>query len=290
MLSRHALLAGPRAFVYPTRVRFADSVGGGRLFYPKMLGLFHDAYEALLDAHGLPLHRVLRDGIWGAPLAHTSLELLGEPPTYGTELDIVITAAQLGSHRVTFGYRAQERATERVIAMGTTIHAFVDLETFKKCDVPESVRNIVGAIGAQAATDDELRGMSAALREELLRAEPRFSHRLIVTFEDVDAAGFVFFARTCSFFHHAYSALRRRRGEAIDEHASEPRSRIIGTNADFLRPLRAGDEIDVFIVSSAFEAEEATIGLRIERPQGGPIALGTLVHTAGTRVELPPAP
>jgi acyl-CoA thioesterase FadM len=139
MLSREVLLEGPRAFVHGTRVRFADSVGGGALFFPKMLELFHDAYEGLLEAHGIGLPQVLSGRLWGAPLVHADVEFLRDLPTFGTPIDIVIAAGELGGSRVSFGYRAHDRADGALLAIGTTVHAFVDLSTFKKADVPESV-------------------------------------------------------------------------------------------------------------------------------------------------------
>ena len=129
--------------------------------------------------------------------------------------------------------------------------------------------------------------MTPSLRQDLLTATPRFTHRIRVTFADVDAAGLVFFARTCAFFHQAYVELRRGRSEKIAEYTTRPTSRIISTEADYLRPLRAGDHADVLIVSSAFAGGQATIGFRIVTTIGEVVAIGTLVHTTDAAVELP---
>ena len=130
--------------------------------------------------------------------------------------------------------------------------------------------------------------MTPTLRQELLTTAPRFTHRIRVTFADVDAAGFVFFARTCAFFYEAYVELRRARDGNIPRPAVRPTSRIVSTEADFLRPLRAGDEADVLIVTSRFEDQRATIGFRIVTKAGEPVAVGTVVHTADSAVSLPP--
>ena len=150
MVSRQRLLEGSRAFVHPVRVRFASCVAGGRLYYPKMLDLFHDAYEALLEQHGVPLYRVLEERMWGAPLVHADIELLEELPTFGTPLDVVITAAEVSKHAVTFGYRVHETSSPKPLAIGTTVHAFLDLGTMKKRSVPDDVRAALGALSADA--------------------------------------------------------------------------------------------------------------------------------------------
>jgi acyl-CoA thioesterase FadM len=134
--------------------------------------------------------------------------------------------------------------------------------------------------------------MTPALRDELLQAPARFSRRILVTFGDVDAAGFVFFARTCAFFHDAYTEMRRKRGEPIAEYRSKPASRVLGVEADYLRPMRAGDEVDVLVVSSSFEADgaeggKAVVGFRIVNAAGEALAVGTISHTSAAPVELP---
>jgi acyl-CoA thioesterase FadM len=281
VLSRDDILQAPPVFTHPTHVRFADSVGGGRLFHPKMLELLHDAYEALLADGGAPLDRVLRERAWGAPLAHADVELLGDP-RFGTALDVGVTAAEVRKNRVTFGYCVRDRASGEAVAIGRTVHAFIDLATFQKIELPDAVRAIVARFPERAGGDGP-----SARRDDLLAAPARFTHRIRVGFEDVDAAGFVFFARTTAFFHRAYCELRRQASLPIAEYGPKATSRVVSTEADFLKPLRAGDEADVLVVSSAFEGGVATLGFRIVTPQNEPVAVGTLAHTATGPVVLP---
>lgn len=283
MLDRDTILRGPSVFAHPTSVRFADSVGGGRMHHPKMLELMHDAYEALLAANGTPLPRVLAERAWGAPLSHADVELLGDP-RFGMPLEIVVSAAEARKSRVTFGYRVRDTARDEIVAIGRTAHAFIDLSTFQRREIPESVRAILARFPAAEAGED---AAPPPRKGDLLGAPPRFTQRITVSYEDVDAAGFVFFARTTAFFHRAYCEMRRRAGKPIPEYAPRPESRVIGTDADFLRPLRAGDEADVHVVSSAFEDGAATIGFRIATPAGEPVAVGTFSHTATAAVDLP---
>lgn len=285
MLDRDAILGGPSVLAHPTSVRFADSVGGGRLHHPKMLELMHDAYEALLAANGTALPRVLAERAWGAPLTHADLELLADL-RFGTPLEIVVSAAEAWKNRVTFGYRVRDTARDQVVALGRTAHAFVDLATLRRREIPDEIRAILARFPRAAASDE---AAPPPRRDDLLLAPPRHTQRIIVSFEDVDAAGFVFFARTTAFFHRAYCDMRRRAGRPISEYAPRSESRALGTEADYLRPLSAGEEADVHVVSSAFADGVATIGFRIATAAGAePVAIGTFSHSAESPVELPP--
>lgn len=272
MLARDVVLGGPSVFVHPTAVRFADSVGGGRLYHPKMLELMHDAYEALLESGGTPLARVLAERAWGAPLAHADVELLADV-RYGVRLAIEMTAAEAWKSRVTFGYRVRDVATGEVVALGRTAHAFLDLKTFQRREIPDSVQAIVARF-PNAGED----GAPPPRRDELVAAPPEFTTRIAVTYEDVDAAGFVFFARTTAYFHRAYCEMRRRGGQPIPEYAAKGEARVVATDADYLRPLRAGDDADVHVLASTRADGVATIGFRIATPSGEPVAVGTLAH------------
>ena len=143
MLDREVLLHGAPAFVHNARVRFVDAVAGGHLFYPKMLELFHDAFEALFEANRVPLDQLLRDQTWGSPLVHADVEFLTELPKHGTSLQIVVTAAATQKNRVTFGYRAVDATTGHALAIGRTVHAFVEMATLQKIELPERVLGLL---------------------------------------------------------------------------------------------------------------------------------------------------
>ncbi len=76
---------------------------------------------------------------------------------------------------------------------------------------------------------------------------PWFSHRARVRFQDVDAAGIVFFARVFDLFHDAYVEALRAHGidlaTVLDERAwAAP---LTSCDARFRRPMRFGDEVIV---------------------------------------------
>ena len=125
--------------------------------------------------------------------------------------------------------------------------------------------------------------MSPEVREALLRAPARFTHRLVVAPDDVDAAGFVFFARICSFFDRAYVELRKQSGGTPEALRA---TRVVSTEADFLRPLRAGDAVEVAIVTSSRAEERTTLGFRVTAGTTA-AAIGHVVYAGSSPIELP---
>lgn len=123
-------------------------------------------------------------------------------------------------------------------------------------------------------------------RDVLKRAPRAFKVGREVRFQDVDAAGVIFYPRLLEYFNDAYLAYLSSVGQPL--HASLGRTPWISpvrhAEADFLRPLRFGDAIEVAIVGAATRPEtepsEVTLGFRITRSAGDEAAaLGQVVHT-----------
>lgn len=91
-------------------------------------------------------------------------------------------------------------------------------------------------------------------------------HRRVVRFQEVDAAGIVFFARTFDYLHDAYVEFLRARGAPL-EMALQDGSWVAPlrhAEAEYLRPLRFGDAIEVCLVSVDLDETEYSIDYRIE--------------------------
>lgn len=91
----------------------------------------------------------------------------------------------------------------------------------------------------------------------------------VVAFQEVDAAGIVFYARIFDYFHDAYVAFLRAR-EAPLERAlggGEWVAPLSRAEAEYLRPLRFGDAIEVSLVSIRLEETDYTIDYRIDLGQ-----------------------
>ena len=108
--------------------------------------------------------------------------------------------------------------------------------------------------------------------------EPIFRERRRVRFQEVDAAGIVFYARVFDYFHDAYVAFLRERGAPLDE-ALQDRvwvAPLQHAEADYRRPLRFGDEIDVVIADIQVRETEYEVAYRIENR-------GEIACVGGTR-------
>jgi YbgC/YbaW family acyl-CoA thioester hydrolase len=132
-------------------------------------------------------------------------------------------------------------------------------------------------------------------REDLVHAEPtELARSRVVRFQDVDAAGVVFFARTLEYFHDAFIELLAERGH---DWSTELASGIVAplkhVEADYLAPLRFGDRLRVELVRAHLEPTQVTVGHRLVRERDSRVAaVGQSVHVAveaGTfeRVEWP---
>jgi YbgC/YbaW family acyl-CoA thioester hydrolase len=118
-------------------------------------------------------------------------------------------------------------------------------------------------------------------REALLTAEPvlhQMSRR--VAFQEVDAAGTIYYARVYEYFGDAYIDLLEKGGVSL---AAAMQSKVwfaplVHSEADYLSPMRFGDSVTVHVVKVDCRASAATVGYRIVSPEGLPLAVGCTVH------------
>jgi acyl-CoA thioesterase FadM len=103
---------------------------------------------------------------------------------------------------------------------------------------------------------------------------PAFAHR--VRFQDVDAAGVVFYPRILEHFHDAYVELLRAEGEPLERALTERRwaAPLQWCEGHFLRPMRFGDQLETAVVAARLEGDELALGFRTSQVGGKPAALG----------------
>jgi 1,4-dihydroxy-2-naphthoyl-CoA hydrolase len=124
---------------------------------------------------------------------------------------------------------------------------------------------------ARAASPGGGAGTGAALHTE----------RRVVAFQDVDAAGIVFFARVFDYFHDAYVGFLRARGAPLEAALQDGSwvAPLRHASADFRRPLRFGDQIAVSVARVVTEATEYRVHFRIDAG-GGLACEGETVHVS----------
>ena len=108
-----------------------------------------------------------------------------------------------------------------------------------------------------------------------------------VRFQDVDAAGIVYFPRLISYFHDAYVAVLAARGLPLHEllQTSPWIAPIRRAEADFLRPVRFGDRLHASLVRA--QASQSSISLGWRLTSGGDGCSGApaeVVHATGKTV------
>ena len=120
-------------------------------------------------------------------------------------------------------------------------------------------------------------------REELKRSSPNaFIDRRAIRFQDIDAAGIIFYPRVLEMFHDAYGAFLAFAGSPLAEvvKAGKWIAPVRHAEADYFKPLRFGDEVDVEICRAHVAETEATLGYRVVRSGGGEVCVvGQVVHT-----------
>lgn len=116
-------------------------------------------------------------------------------------------------------------------------------------------------------------------RAGLTAAPALFRHPMAVAFQDVDAAGIVFFARIFRYFHDGYTAFLGAHGFPLHTAFTEGTftAPLVHAEADFLAPMRFGDEVDVCLVAVELVGSRVSFGFRIEGA-GAARAVGKTVH------------
>jgi len=123
-----------------------------------------------------------------------------------------------------------------------------------------------------------------------------FAHPITARFQDVDAAGIVFYARIVTWFHDAYFAFLASAG--IDMPALIADGEVIApmahVEADYFSPVRFGDAMLAEIVAAHVDGAALALGFRLVRSdeKREVVSVGQQVHLCVdrrtmTRVDVP---
>jgi len=86
-----------------------------------------------------------------------------------------------------------------------------------------------------------------------------------VRFQDIDAAGILFYARAFEYFHDAYAALLDARGIDLPAIIAQKRwgAPLGHAEADFKAPMRYGDRVAVDVLSGELGAKSLKVFYRV---------------------------
>ncbi|MDQ2644982.1 MAG: acyl-CoA thioesterase [Myxococcota bacterium] len=120
-------------------------------------------------------------------------------------------------------------------------------------------------------------------REQLRRrTDSVFAETRTIRFQDVDAAGIIFYPRLLEYCHDTLVAFFAAAGAPLHENLRSPTwlAPIRHAEADYFRPLRFGDPIEVAIVAAVLLDSEVSLGFRIARTDKDEVsAVAQSVHT-----------
>lgn len=104
-------------------------------------------------------------------------------------------------------------------------------------------------------------------------------------FQDVDAAGIVFFPRILEYFSDVYISFLTARGMHVARSIERSNYRIplVHAEADYFAPMRFGDRVRVEVVALHLGRTSFQVGYRIKHADGRVAAVG---HTAHVTVDL----
>ncbi len=113
-----------------------------------------------------------------------------------------------------------------------------------------------------------------------------------VRFQDVDAAGTIYFARMFDLFGDAYVELLDAAGLDVPAILREKKwaAPLAHAEADYRAPLFFGDAITVEIVRAHAGSSSLTLGHRVTRADGSVAAVGITVHVFVDGATFKPTP
>ena len=128
---------------------------------------------------------------------------------------------------------------------------------------------------------------SNALRDA---REVRFAEPRLVRFQDVDAAGIIFYPRVLEYMSDVYISMLMGGGWDLPKELgrSAVGTPLVHAEADYLAPLRFGDRVSVEIVDVKMGTTSFTVGYRVRTEGGVVAAVGQTVHVCLDRATFKP--
>jgi YbgC/YbaW family acyl-CoA thioester hydrolase len=112
--------------------------------------------------------------------------------------------------------------------------------------------------------------------------KPVFEHRLTVPFQDIDAAGMVFYAHLFRYAHEAYEHFMQQSGCSLQQLLAEGSCLLplVHAEADYRRPLRHADRLVIELRLQKLGRTSFTLGYRVLGEDQAEHASLATVHVA----------
>lgn len=125
---------------YEYRVRYGDTDKLGISYYANYFVWFEAARTEYFRALGLPYTECEKKGVF-LPVVETAAKYL-QPSTYDDLLIVRTSVSEFGKSSMRFEYQVLNKATQKLLATGFSVHVFVDRQ-MRPVRVPAEVQKIV---------------------------------------------------------------------------------------------------------------------------------------------------
>ena len=111
---------------------------------------------------------------------------------------------------------------------------------------------------------------------------PDFVHPVTVRLHHSDAAGVIFYSRLLELAHDAYEALLERAGMGLGRVLAqgEVRLPVVAVEAEFVRPIRVGDRLQVELTLTRSGDHSYQVGYRFRDAAGTELARAVTRHVS----------
>lgn len=133
-----AVIDATALFTCERDVLFQDIDAAGIVFFARLFDYCHDAFFAFLGSRGLSMAKVMRDGVWGSPLAHAEADYAA-PLRFGDRVRVEIVGVELRTTSMRVTSRVVD-STGKIACSAILVHVFVDRATGRPCNVPADAR------------------------------------------------------------------------------------------------------------------------------------------------------
>lgn len=157
----------------------------------------------------------------------------------------------------------------------------------------EAIRQLRSSAQAKGEKAENARDESSFSRDALLAVrEPIHRMPRRVRFQEVDAAGTIYYSRVFEYFGDAYIDLLERGGVSVPKVMAKQlwAAPLVHAEAEYLAPMRFGDHVVVEVATAACGTSSATVGYRITTEDGRVLGVGHTVHVFVDATTFRPCP
>jgi 1,4-dihydroxy-2-naphthoyl-CoA hydrolase len=119
---------------YTTTIKLHETDAAGLLFFSHQFKIMHDAYEALLEALGIPFASLIRKKDYFLPIVHAESDYKF-PLFVGDRITVEVRVKHLGTTSFTLGYTIK-KDKKRIVGAGKTVHVTVNKKSHTKIPLP----------------------------------------------------------------------------------------------------------------------------------------------------------